>query len=148
MSLEKTSPAEYWPACVDIGPVLGRCLVQDLMLAGDEICGLCIVNTIHSAKVGLMLSQRRRRCPNIHPTLAECMGFSVEARMIWRLILQTLFMAADFKSIQFGWPHETTQILLYNINPWTECSIKCVYFWSEDRCMTYVILLCKVTTNL
>ena len=30
---------------------------------------------IRSANVGLMLGQRRRRWPNINPTLAECIVF-------------------------------------------------------------------------
>ena len=33
-------------------------------------------NTVHSTNVGLMLGQRRRRWPNINPTLVECTVFA------------------------------------------------------------------------
>ena len=54
-----------------IGEKSVLCLLWVITVCHDQFSLHFPANTIHSANVGLMLGQRRRRWPNIKPTLAE-----------------------------------------------------------------------------
>ena len=69
-------------------------MVGDIMVTPVQY--LCPANPMHSANVGLLLGQRRRRWPNINPTLAENLGWAHQVSWVFELklpsydILQTL----------------------------------------------------------